>query len=418
MNLNIKQQQAIAKLSKLKAGALFMKMGTGKTRVAIELAKLKQNDFDYIVWIAPASLIFSSNYKEEIAKWTDGLIREIKFYTIESVGSSDTKYIDLYNTIDKFKTFCIVDESITIKNTESKRTIRLLKIWNKFTFRLILNGTLLTQGLIDLYSQIQFIHPAILNMSETEFANKFLTYRKDGEKSWKRWSISANEEALVEMIRPYIFDCETENLLKKNFCNINCFLNNYEVNNYIREKEKFFSKLQISGKQIDFLSVIQKLQHIYTINCKEKFIKLVELINNIKKRGEKTLVFCKYLDEVEFIKQHISCSVLTGFEGKKNAINDFKNKEDVLLLTYGVGSFGLNLQFANNIIFFSQTFDYKHKEQAIYRIYRTGQEKNCYIYNLYVNTNLENIIRTSLEKKENTLKNVENFIKKNGVENL
>ncbi|MTV78295.1 helicase SNF2, partial [Streptococcus pneumoniae] len=50
MTLNTVQAAAIEKMSALKAGALFMKMGTGKTRTAIKIAEGRQHDFDTLVW--------------------------------------------------------------------------------------------------------------------------------------------------------------------------------------------------------------------------------------------------------------------------------------------------------------------------------------------------------------------------------
>lgn len=38
-----KQEEAFKKLSRLKVGALFMEMGTGKTKVALDLISSKQN---------------------------------------------------------------------------------------------------------------------------------------------------------------------------------------------------------------------------------------------------------------------------------------------------------------------------------------------------------------------------------------
>lgn len=43
------QQRAFNKLSKLKVGALFMEMGTGKTRTAIELAKFRVGKIDKVI---------------------------------------------------------------------------------------------------------------------------------------------------------------------------------------------------------------------------------------------------------------------------------------------------------------------------------------------------------------------------------
>ena len=68
MALTKEQTSAIKKLSKLRAGALFMEMGTGKTRTMIELTKLR-TDYDVIAWIAPAALIKDAGYIAEINKW-------------------------------------------------------------------------------------------------------------------------------------------------------------------------------------------------------------------------------------------------------------------------------------------------------------------------------------------------------------
>lgn len=408
MNSKFKYQEAaVEKLSKLRAGCLFLQMGTGKTKVAVDLANLK-NDYDYIVWIAPASLLNTQSYLDEINKWNP--LKPIKYWSIESLGSSDYKYCDLVNFLDKFKTFCIVDESITIKNTEAKRTERLLKLWDKFNYRLILNGTPITNGLIDLYSQIQFIHPKILNMTEIQFASNFLTYKNDGYKPWKRWSKPENEEALIEIIRPYIFDCELDIPVDCEVKHISCCLNDDEYVGYCELKKDYFEDKNTDD--IDYFSMTQKFQHFYT-KCSEKYFKIKDIIE--KKPDEKFIVYVKYLDEIEELKKVLkNYTILTGATGKKTAIEEFKKDKQVLICTYGVGSFGLNLQFANNIIYFTQTFDYKLKEQSKHRIYRTGQTRTCYFYDFFVNTGLENIIEKSLNKKENTLENIKNYIKKKG----
>jgi SNF2 family DNA or RNA helicase len=402
MNLNFEYQQAaFDKLSKLRAGALFMKMGTGKTKVALDLVKAQQENFDVVIWIAPASLIREKNYQNEIKKWSGGLLRPIEFYSIEGVSASDTKYLEMRTLATNKRSFCVVDESITIKNTDAGRTKRLLNMWNLFNFRLILNGTPLTQGLIDLYSQIQFLHPKILNMTEAQFANHFLTYKKDGSKPWKRWSKPENEEALIEIIRPYIFDCELDIPVKMNEYAQKFCLSEQEAEKYAAAKRVF-----LDGRyEVGFLEVAQKFQHIYS-SCQEKLDYLKELVPTLGK----VIIYVKFVDEVEHIRKLFNCVVLTGSE--KGDLSRFEKDIDVLICTYGVGSMGMNWQFANNIIYFTQTFDYKDKIQSMHRIYRIGQKKDCNIYNFWVNTGLDDLIKKSLDKKQNTLNNVEKIISK------
>ena len=56
MNLSYNQEKALAHRSEWKVGALFMKMGTGKTRVAVELVNQVPN-LDLVVYIAPLRTI-------------------------------------------------------------------------------------------------------------------------------------------------------------------------------------------------------------------------------------------------------------------------------------------------------------------------------------------------------------------------
>lgn len=402
------QKNAIEKLSRLYCGALFMKMGTGKTRVALELIKSKLAYIDCVVWIAPASLLSTKNYHKEIQKWLDFDI-PFHFFSIEGISQSKYSYIDLYQLSIQKKIFCVVDESITIKNTDAGRTKRLLYLAGNFKFRLILNGTACTKGLYDIYSQMQFLSPKILSMTESQFANIFLTYRKEGYKPWKRWSKPENEAALIEIIRPYIFDCDLEidaNLFEEN---IFCPLSEKEKEEYSDFKYSFLK----GNIGLGFLEVAQAFQQFYSL-CSTKKQKLDALIKEKAAQKEKAVIFCKYLSEIEYLKKY-NPVVFTGKE--KHDLSNIKNSS-LLVCTYGVGSFGLNLQEINNVIYVSQTFDFMQKEQSKHRIYRKGQKKDVTVYNFWCDTGLEKIIKKSLEKKENTLKNIEEYIKNSTLQEL
>ena len=406
------QQIAFDKLSKLKAGILFMSMGTGKTKVAMDLALSKQSDFDCIIWIAPASLIKSESYIAEINKWSGDLIKPIHYFTIEGVGSSDNKYLEMISLATNKSSFCIVDESITIKNLIAKRTKRLLQNWHLFKFRLILNGTPITNSLLDLYSQIEFIHPKILSMTERQFANNFLIYKKESYRSYAKGNKPYNEEALIEIIKPYICDAELEINCGLNFTDFDCQLNEIEQDEYSILKRNIYETMD---DDFDFLAISQKLQHFYTENCADKRIKFDNLIKEIVK-DQQVIIYVKYVSELDFLKENYDCVEYSG--RCKDGIELFKNGAKILISTYGSGSMGHNLQFCHNIIYLSQTFDYKDKEQSLHRIYRVGQTKPCNIYNFYIKTGLEKIIKTNLNKKVNILTVIKDHITKDNLKNL
>ena len=158
----------------------------------------------------------------------------------------------------------------------------------------------------------------------------------------------------------------------------------------------------------------QKFQQLYTIN-RAKYARVTNMVNQ---SNEQFIIFVKYLAEVDVLLRKIKDS--KEFTGRDKAnieafrCGDFR----VLVCTYGTGAFGLNLQFCHNMIFASQTFDYKDKVQAMHRVVRTGQENTVKIYDMYVNVGLENIIRSSLAKKENTLDNLKKIIEQKGIEVL
>ena len=123
MLLTASQQEAFEKFSNLKVGALFMKQGTGKTRVALEL--IKSTDCDFVLFLCPFST--KANLKSEIDKWE--LDRPFEIVGFETLSSSDRTYLKLLDLQNQYhKIFIVADESVFIKNSDSKRFERMLKL--------------------------------------------------------------------------------------------------------------------------------------------------------------------------------------------------------------------------------------------------------------------------------------------------
>lgn len=93
MTLLDNQKQALIKLKKYKVGALFMKPGSGKTRVACEL--INDVNPDYVLWITPFQT--KENLEIEISKWGYSFPQEI--IGIESLSNSDRLYLYCRNKL-------------------------------------------------------------------------------------------------------------------------------------------------------------------------------------------------------------------------------------------------------------------------------------------------------------------------------
>ena len=412
MDNQTNQLPAFKKLEELKAGVLFMNLGPERIELAFRLIKSQLDKVDYVAWIAPNALFMSKIYKKCLDEQSAGFRSKMFFFPIECVSNSDARYLRLCNLVDKHKIFCVVDDSLTIKNMEAGRTKRLLALANRIKYRLILSSLPLTQGLVDLYSQIQFMNSKLLNMTESQFANIYLPYFEDEFKTWKRWSLPEHEEALVKKMRPYIYDADFDFGYKVRDYDVYFDLSPQEALAYAEEKNSFLQKRY----QVPFMEVVHTFQHFYTI-CRSKVEALFDLVSEITLRGEKVIIYVRFLDEIRFFQE---CGwfeksrfvVLTGKTNKQYAVKMFEKNVDIMFSSYGVDNLGLNMQICNNVIFFSQTFDYKRKIQMMHNFYQPDQPREINIYNFWVKTGLDEMMRKNLMMKQDVLNNVCNIMSK------
>lgn len=324
--LNESQNKAFKKFSKLKVGALFMEMGTGKTRTALEIINYNIDNIDIVFWFTPFST--KNNLKIELKKWNFPI--DIKIIGWESLSSSNKLYLDLLELTNNKNIFIVADESIFIKNGNTKRYNRLLNISKNSKYRLLLNGTPLTKSEWDIYFQMYFLSPKIINMSESEFRHIFykkISYKKRGGK-------------------------------------VNCF---YKLN-------------MLSSKD------------------ENKALEIAKFISN-----KKCILFYQYYQELDNILKYLKGNylVINGSikaKERNQILNDFELINVPLLISFGTGSYGLNLQHCNEIIFSSLTFDYSKILQAKARIRRIGQIQDIkYTYfdidlpiNKFISKNINN----------------------------
>lgn len=395
------QEIAFEKLSKLKVGALFMEMGTGKTKVALDLIASKKDKINYILWICPFSI--KQEIEQERLKWHPEL--KIDIIGVETISQSSKEYLRVFNKVIESKSFIVVDESLKIKNMTAKRTKRILKLGSYAKYKLILNGTPLSKNVLDLYPQMEFLSPKILNMSITQFRNQYCEYYLQGRlknKVKKQYNI----EHLVSLIKPYIFDSKLDLGKDKTYHQINYSIEDLEE--YENIKHSFLG----FDNDIAFFSLATLLQKYYCTQ-KSRLELMRKTINSI---DGQVIVFVKYLDSIPSEETHKIIGDMSNSK-RDTIIQEFREgKFKTLYITYGCGSFGLNLQNCRNIIFADHTFDYSQRIQAEARIFRMGQEYDVDYYDMNCNCGLDKLIRGCLNKKIKLLDEVKEEIEKKGVE--
>ena len=382
--MNDLQHQSEAKrhLEEWKVGALFMEAGTGKTKVAVDIVNASPCDF--VLWIGPLQTIRTGNVTNEVAR-QGGFNMPCSFVGVESIGGSDRIYLNTVEDLKSYeKPFVVVDESLKIKNAEAKRTKRLLEIGKIVEYKLILNGTPLSRNLLDLWSQMEFLSPLILNMSLAQFKNTFCEWtRVTKTNGWRTYSKEfitgyENVDYLYSLIRHYVFKADLKLGISQHYRSKAYYIDEDSREEYARIKEIFLEDEMLEWRNNNiFLEMTQKMQHAYCCTG-DKIDQVKSILAEEEVDPSKTIIFCK------FIKSRELCERLFP---------------ECLVLSYQKDSLGLNLQEYNVTIYFDKVWDFALRTQSTRRTFRTGQERDCLYYDLTGDVGLERLIDLNIGKK-------------------
>lgn len=387
------QQSAIDHLREWRVGALFMEPGTGKTRTAITL--VNSSPCTDVFWIGPLRTL--NSIKAEVEKW-GGFRMSAHYFGIESISASDRIYMELYSGVEASENpFVVVDESLKIKNATAKRTQRMFKVGMIAQWKLVLNGTPISRNLLDMWPQMQFLSPKILNMSLTQFKNTFCKYttitKKVGWRQYSREYITGmeNVDYLHSLIRHYVYECDLTLNITQRWHKVYYDVSEDSRIEYNCIKDKYLSDEMLEWRNNNiFFAMTTEMQMTYSQDP-DKFRAVRSVL---KDRDPKTtIIFCRYVKSADRCRELFpECAVLS------------MQKE----------SLGLNLQQYSTTIYFDKVWDYALHLQSTRRTFRTGQEQDCHYYDLTGNIGLENMIDRNIDKKIN----MSEYLKKVSLEEL
>lgn len=421
------QQKALDKLSGLRVGALFMEMGTGKTRTIFEIMSQKQDKWDRVYYFCPCSI--RQSIAKEIEKHLEGIeyriiksskiiLAEFMIIGIESLSNSDRLFLTLNEMVTE-NSFIVVDESILIKNHRAKRTRRLTQIAREAKYRFVMCGTPMSQGMVDLYSQFFFLSPKIIGYDYfKQFERRHIEY---SDKYPGKINLYFNEGFIAAKINPYIYQVtkkECLDLPEKIFYTeyFSMSSNMKYAYNHVKNEilmdidyEEFYSytifKLFTALQQV--ISAINPKGFDFEFETNSRLSLLEEILERIL---YPVVIFCKFSDDINQIKTKIKdCSLFYGGmkqDERDKSINDFQSGETkIFLATQQSGAYGLNLQMARTVLFYNNQFSYEKRRQAIDRVHRIGMNPEGVNYiDLHCSDSIDDLISNCLECKTNVIK--------------
>lgn len=415
-------------------GILGDDMGLGKTAQIIALIAwiIERKVLKNILIVVPSTLL--ENWKREFIFFAPS-IKPYTHHGAERSGSielllKESIVITTYSMIindqylfNKIKWGTIIlDEASLIKNPNSDRKISLKDI--DAEIKIAMTGTPVENSLIDLWSISDFVLPGYLGTIDS-FTLKY--NKRNIEQTLNESDlITLRNDVSFIMLRRKKEDV-LDSLPEKVDIHQALQMSEYEASFYNNEREVILSKMGIENSA-NILILIQNLRQYTThpflldvdklinadinnlMQTSTKFSRTIEIIDEIKVRNEKVIIFTEYLQMIDAFKrvfQEYYSTEVFSIDGRVD-VPDRQNRIDLFSAIDGFGimvlnpktaGMGLNITAANHVIHYTRQWNPALEEQASARSYRNKQCKNVNVYYLYYVNTIEELIDSRLRAK-------------------
>lgn len=393
MKLMKHQQEVLAATEDKNRVAYYLDMGLGKTYVGAEKAiQLGKN----ILVVCQKSKVedwinhFKDNYYalsnlNVIADLTNKKAFNTYLYRCEnekgwmSIGVINYELAWRRKELSQLQDFTLMlDESSLIQNETTKQAKFIISKLNP-TNVILLSGTPVNGKYEQLWSQCHLLG---WNISKKLFYRQYMVYElsRDGYPQIVGYK---NVERLKAKLRNYgaVF-MKTEEVIDlpdQTFINVNVA----ETKEY--KKFKKDSIITIGDETLVGDTTLTKLLYSRMLCSTFNEGKLEAFKDLVESTNDRLIVFYNFNNELRQLEDICLAadkpvSIVNGFEKDLSCYEQYDNA--IVLVQYQAGAYGLNLQKANKIIYFSPPLSSEMFEQSKKRIHRIGQDQACFYYQL------------------------------------
>jgi len=404
------QREGIAFLYSAHFAILADEMGLGKTMQAITTIRLllRTGEIRNVLLVCPKPLI--SNWRREFELWApeisvsliDGSpTRREWLWQLSNVPvrlanyellSRDREFFDLpKGERSVLFDLVVLDESQRIKNrgnatSEAARAIPRRRSW-------ALTGTPVENSAEDLVGIFEFLSPGFLKsgLKPTEICNVV------GDHILRR----TKDEVLTQLPPKMIRDALLE-------------LTPAQAETYRIAEEEGVLRLSAAGDEVTIPQVFELILRLKQI-CNfdpatgesAKLERLLADMEEVTESGRKAIVFSQWVETLYKLKGSLDRFGITEYHGKipqrkrEEMIRQFREDRNthVILMSYGAGSVGLNLQFARYVFLFDRWWNPAVEDQAINRAHRIGASGPVTVTRFISTNTVEERINRTLEEK-------------------
>lgn len=400
------QYEGIAFLFPRETAILADEMGLGKTMQAISAVRmlLRSGQLRTVLLICPKPLV--TNWLREFRLWAS----EIPVTVVEGdaakrqwiwrqpavpvrIANYELLMRDwpLSDGTQPHYDLVILDEAQRIKNRQSStaqlaRSLPRTRSW-------ALTGTPIENSVDDLVSIFEFLSPGYLRDD---------MQLKSISKATRDYVLRRTKDKVLTEMPPKMYrDADLE-------------LTVDQMNSYRSAEDEGVIQLTEMGEMLTIQHVFELVLRLKQIcnfdpatgsSCKLE--RLEADMEEIAASGKKAIVFSQWVDTLEKIAQPLSRFGPMQYHGRiapsrrDGVIEQFKQdpSKHVILMSYGAGSVGLNLQFCEYVFLFDRWWNPAVEDQAINRAHRIGASGTVTVTRMIAMNTIEQRIHEVLEQK-------------------
>ncbi len=413
--------------------ALFMEMGTGKSKVAIDTigALYKAKKISAALILAPKG-VYDNWVKGEIpAHLPDDINRMVVRWTPSTAKKFQDEMKELvYEPFDGLKVFVmnvealstprgtkaaymfmvkncanimVVDESTTIKNRKATRTKNIMMLAKDAKYKRILTGSPVTKSPMDLFSQCVFLSTEALGFnSYYSFQNRYalVQKRKMGNRAFQEIVGYRRLDELnlkLDRFSNRILKEECLDLPDKMYIRRDVALTEEQKRVYTQMKKLALAKLE-NGELATTASVLTQIMRLQQICCghlqpddgeiqaldSNRLKELMEITDELQ---GKAIIWASYTHDIQQIasalRDRFGPEAVATYYGateqdeRQDIVNQFQDKANPLRFFVGqpkTGGYGITLTAANTVIYYSNSYDLEIRLQSEDRAHRIGQK--------------------------------------------
>ena len=372
------QQKGKELLLKNKKYCLFFEVGTGKTFTALsalcELPECK------VLIVAPKRVlenVWKKDTNYDLSKY------DVTYLNYEKIARDKNFIKNTYDVI-------ILDEVHKLKGKTTKTSRKFRTVTAKAEYVWGLTGTPVANNYADVFNIFRNMNIVEFNMSYDEFVCRYY-YTKQLESGMGfRFEILLSPkpfmvDELMERVGKHSMVKEAKDCIDLPEKRTDIVYIDGMVSEKYRELKDGILRTDEYEKTMIPLETLNKLHQasngfFYDDNknvhkvCENKKLKeLNDILEDMLEETERVIVVFQYQQDLEELKT-------LKYEWTTDP-TEFPNKQ-LLFIQYGQSE-GLNLQYCNQMIFYSYDYSFLNYEQMTGRIYRNGQKNNV-VYTILI----------------------------------